>query len=149
MESSSGNGRSASRTDKDKGDQRDNRGGGTSPGQSGALDGSLDRDGTDGALDGVGGAAGSGGCASAAGGLNSRDGRRTWTDAESDRLREVVEHSNGEPGGGVSSEFKDDDLVFDDGVGGGGDDDDDGGDAVAGEVVKFCHVHGAPDPDVC
>lgn len=26
----------------------------------------------------------------------SRDGRRTWTDAESDRLREVVEHRSGE-----------------------------------------------------
>lgn len=41
-------------------------------------------------IDGSGSGAGAG-----AGGLNSRDGRRTWTDAESDRLREVVEHGNG------------------------------------------------------
>lgn len=30
------------------------------------------------------------------GGSGARDGRRTWTDAESDRLREVMEHRGGE-----------------------------------------------------
>ena len=87
MESSTGKGRSRSRAG--KGGRR------ASPGKSGGsghnLDGSLERSGM---FDGAGGGSGGAG----AGGLNSRDGRRTWTDAESDRLREVVEHSNGEPG---------------------------------------------------
>lgn len=59
-------------------------GSGIAPGKSGTLERSS-------TLDSVGSGSG------AAGGLNSRDGRRTWTDAESDRLREVVELSDGEP----------------------------------------------------
>lgn len=93
MESSvgkKGHRRSRSRTGKGGGHSRGTSPGGNS-GNSGTLDGSLERSGGGGGTFDGGGSGGGG-----AGGLNSRDGRRTWTDAESDRLREVVEHSNGE-----------------------------------------------------
>eukprot|EP00752_Nemacystus_decipiens_P015179 g13519.t1 len=83
MESSAGKSRPRSRAAKG--------GRGSSPGNSGTHNLGVGLEGS-GTLDGIGGGSGSGGAG--AGGLNSRDGRRTWTDAESDRLREVVERSN-------------------------------------------------------